>query len=54
MLLYEQADPQPGNIDSATTEALLENLAVLLPTRFVYRDISPTLNLNLDEHLITL
>mmetsp|Transcript_159052 Transcript_159052/g.281950 ORF Transcript_159052/g.281950 Transcript_159052/m.281950 type:complete len:312 (-) Transcript_159052:4-939(-) len=35
-VLYEQADPSPVN---PVTEVLLENLVVLLPSRFVFRDV---------------
>lgn len=39
MLLYEQADPEPLNPSSSATEALLDNLVVLLPTRLVLREV---------------
>ena len=39
-LLYEQADPKPGDDQSASyMSKLLGNLEVLLPTRFVYREV---------------
>jgi sialidase-1 len=40
LLLYEQADPQPFNPSTAASKALLANLAVLHPTRIVYREVT--------------
>merc|ERR1712032_1196427 len=38
-LLYEQADPSPDTPEHEALHALIENLKVLLPDRFVYRGV---------------
>lgn len=41
-LLYEQVDPLPKTVKGRVINALIENLRVLLPSRFVYRELPLT------------
>jgi hypothetical protein len=38
-LLYEQADSIPKTVEGVITTELIQNLRVLLPSRFVYREL---------------
>ena len=39
LLLYEQADPLPKSLNNVFQQQLIKNLRVLLPSRFVYREV---------------
>jgi sialidase-1 len=38
-LLYEQADPSPDTVENEVLQAMINDLKVLLPDRFVYRSV---------------
>mmetsp|Transcript_75750 Transcript_75750/g.239556 ORF Transcript_75750/g.239556 Transcript_75750/m.239556 type:complete len:511 (+) Transcript_75750:3-1535(+) len=44
VVLYEQADPLPATPDNLFSERAVGDLRVLLPNRFVYRELDPLLH----------
>merc|ERR1712187_529875 len=38
-VLYEQADPKPFSFENEMMKSLLQNMVVLLPNRFVLREV---------------
>lgn len=51
-VLYEQADPSPVNPGNAASDTLLENMVVLLPNRFVFRDVPTSFASSASESLL--